>query len=221
MMYSFAQRSDTIVVDEPLYAHYLQWSNAQHPGRDEVLATQENNAEMVLRNLQVLETENPIVFIKHMTHHLSGLQWNFLLNTKNIILLRSPAKVFQSYIKVIPNPTIEDLGIKHSFALYHYLKTYHAHFIIADSDDILKNPEAMLQKICAACEIPFDDCMLQWKPGARKEDGIWAKYWYQNVHRSTGFSPYSQVKLSQEIMENPIVQEANKYYDILLQHAIN
>ena len=46
-MYSFAQRPDTTVVDEPLYAHYLSKtdSEAGHPGTDEVLASQENDGD--------------------------------------------------------------------------------------------------------------------------------------------------------------------------------
>ena len=39
LMYSFAQRSDTRVVDEPLYGHFLRVSGTHHPGRDEVLAS--------------------------------------------------------------------------------------------------------------------------------------------------------------------------------------
>ncbi|MGD8481270.1 MAG: sulfotransferase family protein, partial [Gammaproteobacteria bacterium] len=34
MMYSFAQRPDTRVLDEPLYGHYLKSSGARHPGRE-------------------------------------------------------------------------------------------------------------------------------------------------------------------------------------------
>ena len=38
-MYSFAQRKDTTVVDEPLYAHYLvnTETEAQHPGTEGTL----------------------------------------------------------------------------------------------------------------------------------------------------------------------------------------
>ncbi|MEZ4661620.1 MAG: hypothetical protein R2911_29060 [Caldilineaceae bacterium] len=32
--------------------------------------------------------------------------------------------------------------------------------------------------------------MLSWAPGPRPEDGSWAKYWYANVHKSSGFAPY-------------------------------
>ena len=41
LMYAFAQRSDTEVVDEPLYAHYLYRTERAeaHPGTAEVMAS--------------------------------------------------------------------------------------------------------------------------------------------------------------------------------------
>ena len=36
LMYAFAQRPDCEVVDEPLYAHYLQLTGASRPYRDQV-----------------------------------------------------------------------------------------------------------------------------------------------------------------------------------------
>ena len=46
LMYSFAQRNDTKVYDEPLYAHYLSNTEADeyHPGAEDVLTTLESNA---------------------------------------------------------------------------------------------------------------------------------------------------------------------------------
>jgi hypothetical protein len=32
--------------------------------------------------------------------------------------------------------------------------------------------------------------MLSWPPGLRETDGVWAKYWYDEVTRSTCFQPY-------------------------------
>ena len=32
--------------------------------------------------------------------------------------------------------------------------------------------------------------MLSWEAGGNPADGVWAPYWYGNVHRSTGFVPY-------------------------------
>jgi ABC-type nitrate/sulfonate/bicarbonate transport system ATPase subunit len=37
LMYSFAQRSDTLVSDEPFYALYLSTVQVDHPGKAEVL----------------------------------------------------------------------------------------------------------------------------------------------------------------------------------------
>ena len=37
---------------------------------------------------------------------------------------------------------------------------------------------------------PFEENMLKWKMGGRIEDGIWAKYWYNNIHKSVGFKKY-------------------------------
>ena len=51
LMYSFAQRPDTRVVDEPLYAHYLRVSGAEHPGKAEVLRSQEQDGEKVVRDV--------------------------------------------------------------------------------------------------------------------------------------------------------------------------
>ena len=68
-MYSFAQRSDTKVFDEPLYAYYLANSKAKeyHPGADEVMQSQNQNGEEVIRDMMEFN-ERPIGFFKHMTH---------------------------------------------------------------------------------------------------------------------------------------------------------
>jgi len=51
MMRSFGSRSDTLVVDEPLYAHYLARTGVQHPGRDEVIASQPVTWQLVAESL--------------------------------------------------------------------------------------------------------------------------------------------------------------------------
>ena len=48
LMYSFRQRSDTRVVDEPLYGHYLAATGADHPGAEEVLARMDRDGERVV-----------------------------------------------------------------------------------------------------------------------------------------------------------------------------
>jgi len=51
LMRSFGNRPDTVVVDEPLYAHYLLTTGIDHPGRDDILAAQPHDWRVVAAEL--------------------------------------------------------------------------------------------------------------------------------------------------------------------------
>ncbi|MGE5624922.1 MAG: HAD family hydrolase, partial [Bacillota bacterium] len=51
MMRSWENREDTAVIDEPLYAHYLLATGVNHPGRDEVIASQSTDWREVVQEL--------------------------------------------------------------------------------------------------------------------------------------------------------------------------
>ena len=76
-MYSFAERSDTTVFDEPLYAHYLKESGVLHPAREEVLLAQENDGNKVVKNI-LLKEHNEVSFHKLMTHFLVNIDRSFI-----------------------------------------------------------------------------------------------------------------------------------------------
>lgn len=188
LMYSFAQRPDTRVVDEPLYGYYLDQTGIDHPGREETLAAMETNGQNVVASWAEWQ-DKPVVFFKQMTHHLLDLDRSFLRDSYNIILIRDPSSVLASYSKVIPDPALDDIGICQSLELVQWLENEQAHYLVADGDDIRRDPEKMLRQICDSCAIPYYPAMLNWEAGARQEDGPWAKYWYDSVHRSAGFAP--------------------------------
>ena len=192
LMYSFAQRKDTTIVDEPLYAHYLTSTDAKdyHPGADEVIAAQENDGQKVIDEIIFGEYDTPVVFFKHMTHHLVELDMSFLKDTINIILTRDPREMLPSYAKQVEQPKITDTGYPQHLELLQFLREAGQNPPVVDSKEILMDPEKKLKELCKQIEIPFDSSMLKWDAGPRKEDGIWAKHWYHNVHRSTGFQPY-------------------------------
>jgi len=199
-MYSFAQRSDTIVIDEPLYAHYLLNSNAGHPGKDEIINNMISDGAKVVNEIILGNYSENVIFMKQMTHHLVNLDESFLNKVINIFLIRDPKQLISSLAQVIKTVTITDTGIKKQYELYNKLISLNLKPVVIDSNDILKNPEAALTKLCSEIEIPFDIKMLSWKAGTKKEDGIWAKYWYENVHKSTGF--VKQETSSRELPEN-------------------
>ena len=191
LMYSFAQRVDTTVVDEPLYGHYLEKMPAfhYHPGAKETIATMETNGKKVIQTM-LGDYPTPITFFKQMTHHLVHLDWSFLSQMVNIILTRNPVDMLPSYAKNITTPTLKDVGYAAHIRLLAYLQERGQPVVVLDSEQLLLNPRGVLGELCRQINIPFDEKMLSWHMGARVEDGIWAKYWYHNVHRSTGFAPY-------------------------------
>lgn len=220
MLYAFSQHKDVRVFDEPLYAHYLKTTNANHPGKEEILAAQENDGNKVMDSFLFDNFDRPFLFLKQMTHHLVNIDLSFLEQTKNIILIRDPKRVLHSYGKVVEKPVLDDIGIKQSFDLFEHLKKNSFHYLIVDAETILQNPEAALKKICFSCGLTFSPAMLSWAAGPKKADGIWAKYWYTNVHQSTGFQKFNEeeVVLTPELQS--IYTDALPFYEQLKKQAI-
>lgn len=222
LMYSFAQRVDTSVVDEPLYAHYLDKtkSEAQHPGLDLILKSQSTDGNQVVKEVIFGTYPTPMVVFKQMTHHLIKLDLAFLSETKNVLLIRDPRAIIASYSKVVPNPAIYDIGVVQQLDLYQELKTRGTLSAIVDAKELLLNPEKVLRQLCQKLEIPWHSSMLQWAAGPRQEDGVWAPYWYHKVHQSTGFKPFED----RNIKLNPYLEElagqCNPYYQSLYKEAI-
>lgn len=219
-MYSFAQRKDTRVVDEPLYAHYLIKTNADHPGRDEVIKSMETDGGKVVQNVILGKYSEDVVFFKQMTHHLIDLDCSFMKEVTNVFLIRNPKQLISSLAQVISSVSMNDTGIKKQYELYQKLKSEKQEPIVVDSGEILKDAENVLTKLCGAIGIQFDKNMLHWKQGARKEDGVWAKHWYENVHKSAGFE--KQKTSERELPEDlkPLYRECLEYYKMLSMESI-
>jgi hypothetical protein len=61
---------------------------------------------------------------------------------------------------------------------------------VIDARDVLADPASMLKQLCDKLGGAFTDAMLAWPAGPRSTDGVWAKHWYHEVEKSTGFRPY-------------------------------
>ncbi len=221
LMYSFAQREDTTVLDEPFYGYYLNHAALEndHPSQKEILETMELNEEGVIEAVNLLSKEQ-LVFVKGMAHHYLTEAPDFILNWENVILIRHPKKLITSFSKVIQTPTLNDIGIKKASELFLFLKKSGKSPIVIDSDELLKNPESYLKKLCNLLNIPFSENMLKWKKGGIVEDGCWAKHWYANVHNSQGFAV--QKSSSQDLPNHlePLLAEALPYYETLKNYIL-
>lgn len=220
LMYSFAQRDDTIVIDEPLYAHYLKTTNSDHPGKQEILNTQENDGEKVIDQIILADYNKPITFFKQMTHHLININYNFLSLTENIIFIRNPKQIIASYAQVRKEVSMNDIGIQMQWNLFNHLTTNKLSCIVLDSNELLKSPLNVLMQLCDRLNIKFEEAMLHWQAGAKPYDGVWAKYWYENVHQSTGFQKQKTSERELSSYLQPLCEECRVYYERLHLYSI-
>jgi hypothetical protein len=220
LMYSFAQRSDTRVVDEPLYGHYLRVSGAPHPGADEVMAAMECDGEQVIRTVILGPSDRPVLFFKQMAHHLVDISWDFLAQTVNVLLIRDPVQMLPSLAQTLPHPTLRDTGLALQTELYDHLCALGQQPPVLEARTLLLDPRAVLAALCARLNIPFEAQMLHWSPGPRPEDGVWAKYWYHNVHKSSGFEPYREKQEPFPPALLPLLAECRPHYERLAAVAI-
>lgn len=223
LMYSFAQRADTKVFDEPLYAYYLKTHStamSYHPGAESILKTMENDGSKVI-DMMLGYSESPVLFFKNMTHHLLGLDRTFMKHMFNVILTRDPQEMLPSFSKVISNPTIEDVGYQMHIDLIQYFESNNIPYIVLDAKNVLLNPESVLKKLCEFIQIPFDNKMLNWQPQELPEDGIWAKYWYENVHKSSKFNTYKPKTDAFPEYLKPLLEECLPIYKRLSKKALS
>ena len=208
-----------MVVDEPFYAVYLNKTQADHPGKAEVLVSQSTEESVVLNELMSMPSK-PVLFIKNMVHHIEVMQSDLLERAINIFLIRNPKQIIASYAEVIEKPVMRDIGIKYQNELFARLASSGPTPVVVDSGLLLQDPASVLTKVCRQIGLEFQESMLKWNAGPKEYDGVWAPYWYANVHKSTGFEkqPASTRELSEEL--KPLYEEAYVYYEKLLVYAV-
>ena len=222
LMYSFGNRSDTAIIDEPFYGYYLHKYQVDfHPGTQEIMESMSCNAEEVINDVLFAERPEPYVFVKNMAHHMHGFNYDFAYKCRNIFLITNRKQLIASFSKVITHPTLDDIGLKREKEIYDDIAAHGVYSpIVLDSNEVLKNPEKVLKALCDQLNIPFMKEMLSWPRGPRKEDGVWAPYWYKNVHLSTNFKPTD----TKEVILSPALQglyeEALPYYKSLFKKSI-
>ena len=192
LMYSFENRSDCYATDEPLYASFLLKSGTPHPGAEEVIENNESEVGKIITTLTgPIPDKKQIWYQKHMCHHLppdSDISW--IDNFKNCFLIRDPREVLLSLSKITDSIDLLSTGLPQQLTIFkHVIKSSRKIPPVIDSADVLEDPESILSVLCESIGIPFSKRMLSWEPGPRNCDGLWGKYWYDSVWKSSGFSP--------------------------------
>lgn len=223
MMRAWENRADTAVVDEPFYACFLNATGIIHPMQDEVMASQSADWQTVID--QELEKDLPppqkIQYQKHMTQHMvTDVDQQWFGSLRHAFLIRHPAEVVASYHQKRGEVSAADIGFTRQRELFEQVMASSGPPPVIESNDVLRDPEGCLRKLCAALEVPFDTAMLSWPAGRRDSDGVWAPHWYQNVEKSTGFAPYRERRTQLTSAQQDVVEECLADYNQLAKYKL-
>jgi hypothetical protein len=223
MMRAWENRPDTSVVDEPFYACYLNSTGANHPMSSAVIKSQSSDWHEVAKNLSSDHCESEVFYQKHMTHHmLPDVDLSWVKTLKHCFLIRDPAHVVNSYVQKRDTVSAEDIGIIRQLALYEEIGAITGQSIpVIDARKTLEQPKITLQKLCEIFSVSFTEKMLQWPPGRRDSDGIWASHWYGAVEKSTGFSHYREPDLVLSVDQLKVAEESRDAYEQLFSRSLN
>ena len=99
----------------------------------------------------------PILYQKHMTHHLlPDIERAWLAQLTHVFLIRDPREVLASYIKSRPTVTAGDIGLAQQLEIFEYLRTLGDRDPpVIDAGEFLGAPEAQLRALCAWLGIEF------------------------------------------------------------------
>ena len=218
MMRSFENRKDTVVIDEPFYAYYLNKTGFDHPCKKEVLRSQSRNwNEVVDLITSDLPKNKSIWYQKHMVHHiLSFDDIGWVKGFKNCFLIRHPKEVIISYAKKNNINSAYDLGYEQQVNLFKKIREITGSSpSVFDSKDILYSPKVVLQKLCNEFDIDFSIKMLKWPKGNRPSDGVWSSHWYKNVVNSDRFMSYKEPLQDLKKEHIDIFKECMYHYNYL------
>lgn len=220
LMYSFRQRSDTEVVDEPLYGHYLAVAGVVHPAHHDVLDAMDTNGERVVRQVILGPSTSSVRFFKNMAHHIVGLDLGFLDRLTNVLLTREPKAMLRSLTHQVPDVDLAGTGLPDQVRILDHILAGGTEPIVLESSELLRDPRYVLTESCRRMGIPFDERMLSWPPGSKPEDGVWAPHWYASVHRSTGFAPPDLREHAFPEQLVLLLEQCLPLYERLAAHAI-
>lgn len=223
MMRSFGSRTDTFVSDEPFYGCFLKETGAEHPMRDETIASMDCDWDSVMGSLSGDAPDgSPIWYQKQMWHHMTGpIGYGDFAGFRHAFLIREPERMIASYLRKRESARFADFGLEKQAEFFDRETERLGHAPpVVDANDVLSDPEDVLAKLCEALGISWEPSMLSWAPGRRATDGVWAVHWYNAVEKSTGFGEPDAGPAELSDDDRRLADRMRPYYERLAAHRI-
>uniref|UniRef100_K7LJM5 Branched-chain-amino-acid aminotransferase-like protein 1 n=1 Tax=Glycine max TaxID=3847 RepID=K7LJM5_SOYBN len=220
VMYSFAQRDDIEVLDEPLYANFLRVTAVHRPYKEELLSKMESDGNKVVKDIIYRPGNSKYRFCKHMSkQRILGLPEDLMKKGKRFILIRNPLDILPSFDEVVP-PSFFELGLAELVCIYNELCEIGKPPPVVDAAELQQDPEATLRALFNDLEIPFQPAMLNWEAGPKPIDGLWAPWWYKTVHKSTGFKEENKYPQPFPFSLYNLLEQSLPLYNMLRRHKL-
>ena len=222
MMRAWENRPDCSVVDEPFYACYLKETGLEHPCHEMILATMPSQRDTVIEAL-TQGAPSLLQYQKHMTHHMpEGCDLDWTRALRNVFLIRDPSEVIASYLAKMPAVSEMDIGIRRQREIFEQITELTGQRPpVIDSNDVLRNPRAVLEQLCATLKVPWlGDAMTHWPSGTRDSDGVWADHWYQSVRNSSGFAPWQPRAVVLDKPAEVLAEAMRPHYEFMARHRL-
>ena len=190
-------RGDMACFHEPFGEAWYQGDDARAPRLTSASPRKPGlNFDTVQQKMQAAALTRP-VFSKDMPQFTNHL-WNedFLSQFEHSFLIRDPAKVLASLHRSWVKSGNDDgfsrneIGFDEQRRLFDLLcDQLDKPPVVIDSDDLLENPHAMVEKYCVAIGVSFIADALSWEPGSRSEV-LWYddndSIWHESLKNSDG-----------------------------------
>ncbi|GKY98567.1 hypothetical protein MPSEU_000813500 [Mayamaea pseudoterrestris] len=178
---------------------------------------------------------NGVIFCKHMAKHsflydfeaeVESKDKDIEYSHKHLLLIRDPVSVLSSWSCSANvhgnNPTPDEVGIVPLLAIYSQMQSRKndngnknstaTSVTILDSDELVQDPQHVLQATCQSLGIDYTPSMMEWKAGPHACDGPWAEWWYADVWKSTGWKLQQQLSSNQQADAAVAVAPTNTRY---------
>ena len=211
------QRGDLDCLHEPFGEAWYQGENPRWPrATADSLRTPGLTLDSVLRMLKTKMLEKPL-FIKDFPHYIEHMWDEDLFNLfTHSFLIRNPAKTITSMYDKWPDFHEQEVGFIEQRRLFDQVcDRLGSAPPVLESDDLLEDPQQMVEKWCQAVGIEFIPQALRWEPGARDEVSWWdGGSFHANLRNSDGLKPQKRKYI--EINQAP--DRVKQIYELMLPH---
>jgi len=177
-------RGDHRVYTEPFSVPWYMGPD-QLSARYEV-SMPEATFEGVLEEITAASAVGP-VFVKEMAYQLGPLlRVDVLRRFEGTFLIRDPAWALPSLARMWPDFTDEEAGYQAQHRAWSALRDVGEAPVVIDSDDLRREPYAVVEAWCDAVGIEYLPESLTWEPGMPAAWERWAD-WFTSAAESTGF----------------------------------